>query len=610
MPQVLKDIRRRNYSVEDLLFGTGLDEAYVSNTGNRISWAQHAAIMENLTGRLNYSKEDLVNLGIMLKDTTMFKVLSLIARSFFTLPEFYVWLHSAEHDSPVTQSVSCMSSDVSYDENNNFVITLSTHESYPPIWQFYWTSLGVIKIFPLAYGLNMIDVDIDYLGDHCIYRFSCPQTGGVLSSIRTRLRRWISWPYTTVRAVSYLRIAHAEIHKKNIALNRENRHLTEMQGQLRNAIKQAEDASKAKSEFLSKMSHELRTPLNGIIGAIDLEMEERRGHSDTTYLDMASHSAYSLLGILSDILDVSKIESEDFKISVSSFNFSELQQEIACTFKPMAKKKNLVFDSVSTINAGDFFLGDAVKLRQIMLNLVSNAIKFCDQGRVSLESSWDESTGVAEIKVSDTGIGIAEEAQTLVFKEFYQAENDLTRKHQGTGLGLAIIEKLIRKMDGTIELKSRLNEGTTFAVKLPLAKADPPPEKTTLPGPDDPPPRAMNILLVEDNQVNQKIIVKQIEKAGHRVEVAQNGQDALDKVAVGHYDLVLMDIMMPVMDGMEATRRLRETYDPQKLPILALSANITSDYLSSCQRAGMNECLIKPIRYFELQHVLSRYARR
>jgi len=606
LKSMMDDVKSKGFDIGLFLAGSGLSESDIMKASHRISWAQFGILVNNLTGRLGYDKDDLIAIGESLQRTPLFKTSAIIARSLFTLPEFYTWLHQVGEESPTTQSFACIATDVISDEDNNFTIILRLKPGYPAYWQFYYTTLGVMRVFPVAYGLKPLDIKLKTISDGCLYRFKCPNTGGRLSG----LRRVFAWLFQSRYAAKALKQANTEIYQKNIELQAENKRLRETQERLKSAQAQAEAASRAKSEFLAKMSHELRTPLNGIIGALDLELEERRGRQDTAFLEMANHSAYYLLGILNDILDFSKMESNEFRINPIPFCFYDIQREIVAMYTPIANKKHLDFKSICDIDTDQFFFGDMIKVRQIMLNLVSNAVKYCDRGKVVMHSSWDSATESLVVRVKDTGIGISKEAQEKIFTEFYQADSELSRRHEGTGLGLSITKKLADKMNGVVYLSSRPGKGSVFTLTLPLSKAvqpNPVPESR----PDSAQVRrTLSVLLVEDNEVNQKILARQIEKAGHRVTVADNGEAALDEVQISSFDLVFMDIMMPVMDGMESTQAIRQIYNESELPILALSANITPDYLNACRQAGMNECLIKPIRYVELQEVLNRYAQR
>ncbi|WP_428242088.1 ATP-binding protein [Gynuella sp.] len=413
-------------------------------------------------------------------------------------------------------------------------------------------------------------------------------------------------PFVAKSAARSLTLVNAELFDTNVKLQEENKRLIETQAALEVSRQQAEEASKAKSQFLANISHELRTPLNGIIGSMSLLIEDEKNKERLESLKIVNESSELLLNMLNEVLDFSKIESGNFNINSAPFNPSEIQSEIFGSFLPIANKKNITLNSTCHIDPQNYLLGDALKIKQILNNLISNAIKFCDQGDVAITSYWQADKNMLVLTVSDSGIGIPEDKQSLIFSEFVQLDSSLKRKHEGAGLGLAITNRLINKMDGSIEVASKVGEGSTFTVTIPLQPAQAP--KVVLENEPEESDTTLNILLVEDNKTNQLVITRLIKKTGHQPVLAENGLECLEKIKHDQFDLILMDIMMPEMDGIEATREIRKTFSKNTLPILALSANTEAVNIEECLAVGMNEYLHKPIRMQELKSILNRYA--
>ncbi|AJQ96642.1 signal transduction histidine kinase [Gynuella sunshinyii YC6258] len=398
-----------------------------------------------------------------------------------------------------------------------------------------------------------------------------------------------------------------ELFEANVKLQDENTRLVRTQKALKEAKKEAEEASKAKTQFLANISHEIRTPLNGIIGSLSLLLEDERDKEKLSSLKIINESSEVLLKLLNEILNFSKIESGNFDINLEPVNLYELQSETFDAFLSAAQQKNIALNSTCQIDPKHYFLGDALKIKQILNNLIANAIKFCDAGEVNINSLWQADTKTLVLTVSDTGIGIPEHQQNLIFSEFVQLDSTLKRRHEGAGLGLAITQRLVERMEGSIKLTSEVGKGSTFEITIPM-------ESTNAPEPaigkeeSSEPETTLNILLVEDNKTNQLVISRLINKAGHEYTLAENGLERLEKMKHDQFDLILMDIMMPEMDGIEATREIRKIFSKDTLPILALSANTETENIEECLTVGMNEYLNKPIRMQELKSILNRYA--
>ncbi|MFN3584353.1 ATP-binding protein [Phenylobacterium sp.] len=381
------------------------------------------------------------------------------------------------------------------------------------------------------------------------------------------------------------------------------------------AKEEAEAANRAKSAFLATMSHEIRTPLNGVLGMAQAMAADELTPAQRDRLDVIRQSGESLLAILNDVLDLSKIETGKLELEAAEFDVAELAQAVHATFAAVADNKGLDFDLIVERSARGVYLGDPVRVRQILWNLVSNALKFTDRGSVRVKIGARR--GVVAIEVIDSGIGIAPDQLAYLFRKFEQADASTTRRFGGTGLGLAICRELAELMGGEISASSARGQGATFTVKLPLKKVPKGRAQPKRRGPSDPreaeAERPLRILAAEDNAMNQLVLKTLLAQVGIDPVVVPDGREAVAAWEREDWDVILMDVQMPVMDGPTATALIRtreRALNRPRTPIVALTANAMSHQVAEYAEAGMNGYVAKPIEAARLYEALQAAVER
>ncbi|MCX5876466.1 MAG: ATP-binding protein [Deltaproteobacteria bacterium] len=476
---------------------------------------------------------------------------------------------------------------------------------------YYWYIC--LPLFPLAYrlfeqggNLYLIMGGIVLFYTLVLVNSATEMQKSLVSALETR--------FANEALVANLRQASEESESLNLELVAENERRKATEDELVHARDAAEAASRAKDEFLANMSHEIRTPMNGILGMLQLLQDTNMDGAQSDYVKTAYSSAEALLGILNDILDFSKIAAHKLLLEDIPFSLRTLVEDLVALLNGQAQAKNIALVAEIDPQLPEVLLGDPTRMRQVLTNFMTNAIKFTPHGEVRVRArclSAFASRVMLRIEVCDTGIGISPEKQKDLFQSFTQADGSTTRKYGGTGLGLAIVRQLVLMMGGKIGVESEAGQGSVFWCELdfPVAAAGTQTEAQKDNQPQEEGPLQGRILLVEDNKVNQMVASKMLAAMGLTVDLAENGEKALAALVEKRYDLVLMDCQMPVLDGYEATRafRSRETPGEKRMPIIAMTANAMAGDRQKCLEAGMDDYIAKPVKKDQLRKLLGQW---
>ncbi|KAA1150641.1 response regulator [Pseudoalteromonas sp. FUC4] len=481
-------------------------------------------------------------------------------------------------------------------QSDMFSIGIYEDTNTPPFYSNYSQDIQQAK------GSRLMSFDVSFAGQKWIVKLALKESFLTQHNSQLTLLLLI----LQVAVCSLILMVLLLFNQQQIELTRQ---VAERTHSLAQAKQQSDLANRAKSQFLANMSHEIRTPLNAVIGFSSLAREADSASTLIGYLDKINSSSKSLLNLINDILDISKIESQKLVIESIAFDLDALITRINNMFEHSATSKGIKWQVNSKLPLDTWFIGDPMRIEQILLNLCSNAIKFTNQGSVTLNIETEFTTAnkvQLVITVSDTGIGIKPSQHKKLFNAFTQADNSTSRQFGGTGLGLTIAKELSQLMGGEITLKSEIDKGSTFTFSMRLETTEP--KKEHIITFDNTNITSLSILVAEDNPVNQMVIKAMLGSLGIVPYIVENGELAVDIVKKQHFDLVLMDCQMPIMDGYRATALIRQFKSKQELPIIALTADVMPEDKAHAQAVGFNQHLAKPLELIKLTECLVQYA--
>ncbi|MFM1773217.1 MAG: hypothetical protein RLZZ71_2359 [Bacteroidota bacterium] len=388
-------------------------------------------------------------------------------------------------------------------------------------------------------------------------------------------------------------------------------HMKELEFELKDARRKAEESSKAKAMFLANMSHEIRTPLNGIVGMAEQLAQSQLDANQRYFTDIMRSASSTLLSIINDVLDISKIESGKFSIETIPFHLNETVKRTLSIFEEKAKQGNISLDIELMDDRGIMHLGDPHRLSQVLFNIVGNAIKFTHSGYVRVTSKLSRGENdicFVSFTIEDTGVGMDMAYLAKVFEAFSQEDSSITRKFGGSGLGLSIARSIIQIMGGTIQIESEKGKGTRVDIRIPMRISTEKTKQDIVEMTDlQKSLKGLRVLAVEDNELNRMVLQVILKKCEVVVSIAHNGQEAIDMIQEDEYDIVLMDVQMPIVDGLEATKYIREELK-YTTPIIGLSANAMREEVEICRQAGMNDYLVKPYSERALVEVMKKWS--
>lgn len=574
-------LRKRGITAEHILQDCELTPQQLRKRGTRISWSQYVTIMHTLSDKIGLTRDDFIKLGAEALDNHLLHPILVLASSLLTLPELYEAMSRERLDSPGSQLISCIVAHVERGHNSNIKLTITLEKKYKMCPEYFYSTLGTIQYLPTLYGLDPVDVTFEQIKNGGTYEFYCPNAEKLLAKIRM----FFISVFKRRTYASSLKTAYQELSRKNLEQQEQIRKLKATQLSL-------ELANRTKSEFVSRISHELRTPLNGILGMQSILDDYDLPEDIQLYIGEIDKSGRRLLDLINTILDYGRISGDNWKLEQVHFSPVDIASSLKEEFDQRNSSTAISFNLHIHAIKHRIFEGDHAAFRQILHNLLDNAFKFTSAGEVNLNIGMGDK-GVT-ITVSDTGIGIAQKHFDTIFDSFYQVEGYKTRTHGGVGIGLTVARKLVELMHGELTLESKVGRGTSITVSLPLKEVQPDEEEIHCSDSLDLP--EISILLAEDNSVNQLVIEKFLENSAVSLTVVENGLEAVNSAKYGNFDMIFMDIIMPVMNGEEATEIIRNIPELKEIPIIALTANAMAEEKKQYLDMGMSGYLSKPIR--------------
>jgi len=485
--------------------------------------------------------------------------------------------------------------------------------TYSPVAWVYFGYVGCV-LLPLMIRLFYVGGEVYYALSAMTGFFLVVMVMAVYRMYKSSVAE-LEWSFKNQALIKDLTTATNNLERLNENLKNEIQHGKRIELELKKAKEKAEQVSQAKGEFLANMSHEIRTPMNGVIGTLQLLEDTGLNEEQKEFVETAHKSADTLLAILNDILDLSKIEAGKLNFEKIAFDFRQIIKDIVILYSLKAEQQSVELKQQIDESLPVFLMGDPTRLRQVIVNLVSNALKFTSQGEVKISVDVvDKDADSVDLKVAvtDTGIGIPLAAQETLFNAFTQADGSTTRKYGGTGLGLAIVSQLVGLMGGSLGVDSEEGKGSVFwfTVKFQKAKKAPEAARDVI-SKNEALHFNAKVLLVEDNPINQMVAQKMLQRVGLKPVLANNGVEALKHLNEQAYDLVLMDCQMPEMDGFDATREIRKLdirgLNSQPLPVVAMTANVMSGDRERCLEVGMDDYIGKPVQRDQLASVLKKW---